>query len=106
MAEQISRGAQSVALHAAMLRAGFAEPKARRVIAEMHADQRQIQYMIWQPPEGFEFAGVEREAKALREAMVRAGMPTSGNLSKIASTARDLRLRGYGVVMRAPTTEL
>lgn len=106
MAEQISRGAQSIALHAAMLRAGFAEPKARRVIAEMHAYQRQIQYVIWQPPEGFTFAEGARVVLILREAMVRAGMPTSGNLSKIASTARDLRLRGYGIVMRAPTTEL
>ena len=106
MAEQISRGAQSVALHSAMARAGFAEPKARRVIAEMHADQCQIQYMIWQPPEGFEFAGVEREARLLQDAMIRAGMPVSGNLSKIASAARDLRLRGYGIVMRAPSAEL
>ena len=106
MAEQISRGAQSIALHAAMLRAGFTEPRARRVIAEMHADQRQIQYVIWQPPEGFTFADGARAVLILREAMVRAGMPVSGNLSKLASTARDLRLRGYGIVMRAPTTEL
>ena len=106
MAEQISRGAQSVALHSAMARAGFAEPKARRVIAEMHADQCQIQYVIWQPPEGFEFAVGAREVKALRDAMIRAGMPVSGNLLKIASTARDLRLRGYGIVMRAPSAEL
>lgn len=106
MAEQISRGAQSVALHSAMVRAGFAEPKARRVIAEMHADQCQIQYMTWQPPEGFAFGFPAREVKALRDAMIRAGMPVSGNLSKIVSTARDLRLRGYGIVMRVPTTEL
>lgn len=106
MAEQISRGAQSVALHSAMARAGFAEPKARRVIAEMHADQRQIQYVTWQPPEGFTFAHDARAVLILREAMVRAGMPVSGNLSKVVSTARDLRLRGYGIIVRAQITEL
>lgn len=106
MAEQISRGAQSVALHSALLRGGFPEPKARRVIAEMHASQRQIQYVIWQPPEGFEFVKGAREIGVLRDAMIRAGMPVSGNALKIARTARDLRLRGYGIVMRAPSTEL
>lgn len=106
MADPIGRGAQSIALHAAMLRAGFAEPRARRVIAEMHADQCQVQYVIWQPPEGLTFAEGERAVLILREAMLRAGMPVVGNLHKIVSTARDLRLRGYGIVMRAPTTEL
>lgn len=106
MAEQISRGAQSVALHSAMARAGFAEPKARRVIAEMHADQCQIQYMIWQPPEGLAFAEHARGIRLLRDAMIRAGMPARGNLLKVAVTVRHLRLRGYEIVAPVPTTEL
>lgn len=106
MAEMISRGAQSVALHSALLRGGFPEPKARRVIAEMHASQCQIQYMIWQPPEGFAFVDADRGVRFLRDAMIRAEMPARGNLLKIAATVRELRLRGYGIVAPVPTTVL